>query len=64
LEPLSWGEAISSTEAENWQAPANDELRSLVKAEVFHLVPSNDLSRTSHDQQQGLQGEEAGRWID
>ena len=39
IEPRSWGEAINSINAEQWQAAAKDEMSSLVKAQVFHLVP-------------------------
>jgi hypothetical protein len=38
-EPRSWNEAMDSIDAKQWQAAAEDEMRSLEKAKVFHLVP-------------------------
>ncbi|RSH89725.1 hypothetical protein EHS25_001710 [Saitozyma podzolica] len=38
-EPSSWTEALNSLEAEQWQAAAEAEMRSLEKAKVFDLVP-------------------------
>jgi hypothetical protein len=37
-EPRSWNEAMDSIDAKQWQAAAEDEIRSLDKAKVFHLV--------------------------
>jgi hypothetical protein len=37
--PSSWNEAMNSIDAKQWQAAAEDEMRSLEKAKVFHLVP-------------------------
>jgi hypothetical protein len=38
-EPRSWNGAMDSIDAKQWQAAAEDEMRSLEKAKVFHLVP-------------------------
>jgi hypothetical protein len=35
-EPSSWNEAIDSNDTKQWQAAAEDEMRSLEKAKVFH----------------------------
>lgn len=42
-EPRSWRSAMASPQASDWRAAADDEMASLIKAQVFHYVPRSSL---------------------